>query len=124
MAIAIPLRRWGWPTGVLYVRPHHSHRLKGPDIAFLEEVAESLCTAIERSQYARVLEQRVESAIAERDRIWRLSPELLAGANARGRFVRVNPAVRAILGWTPGPFLAMPIEELANKEELPHLTAG
>ncbi|MBO1113756.1 GAF domain-containing protein [Bordetella petrii] len=121
MAIAIPLRRWGWPTGVLYVRPHHSHRLKGPDIAFLEEVAESLCNAIERSQYARVLEQRVESAIAERDRIWRLSPELLAVANARGHFVSVNPAVRAILGWTPEQFLAMPLEELAHEEDLPRI---
>src|SRR3546814_6883502 len=109
---------------MLYVRPHHSHRLQGPDIAFLEEVAESLCNAIERSQYARVLEQRVESAIAERDRIWRLSPELLAVANARGRFVSVNPAVRAILGWTPEQFLAMPLEELAHKEDLPQIRAS
>ncbi|MBO9353830.1 GAF domain-containing protein [Bordetella petrii] len=118
MAIAVPLRRWGWPTGMLYVRPQPDRRLKGPDIAFVEEVAERLCDAIERSQYARVLEQRVESAIAERDRIWRLSPELLAVVNARGRFVSVNPAVRAILGWTPEQFLAMPLEELVHAEDL------
>lgn len=118
VAIAIPLRRWGWPSGMLYVRPHRDHALKGPDIAFLEEVAERLCDAIERSQYARVLEQRVESAIAERDRIWRLSPELLAVANSRGRFVSVNPAVRVILGWTPEQFLAMPLEELVHSEDL------
>jgi len=116
-AIAVPLRRWGWPSGMLYVRPHPSHRLKGPDIAFIEGVAERLCEAIERSQYARVLEQRIESAIAERDRIWRLSPELLAVANARGRFVSVNPAVRTILGWTPEQFLAMPLAELAHPDD-------
>ena len=118
MAIAVPLRRWGWPNGMLYARPHPSSRLKGPDIAFIEEVAERLCEAIERSQYARVLEQRVESAIAERDRIWRLSPELLAVANARGRFVSVNPAVRAILGWTAEQFLAMPLAELVHPDDL------
>lgn len=121
MAIAVPLRRWGWPTGMLYVRSHIEHRLKGPDTAFVEEVAERLCDAVERSQYARVLEQRVESAIAERDRIWRLSPDLLAVASARGRFVSVNPAVRAILGWTQEQFLAMPLEELAHPEDLPHI---
>src|SRR3546814_16999749 len=71
-----------------------------------------------------MLEQRVESAIAERDRIGRLSPELLAVANARGRFVSVNPAVRAILGWTPEQFLAMPLEELAHKEDLPQIRAS
>jgi len=118
IAIAVPLRRWGCPNGLLYVRPHPSNRLKGPDIAFIEEVAERLCEAIERSQYARVLEQRVESAIAERDRIWRLSPELLAVANARGRFVSVNPAVRSILGWTAEQFLAMPLAELVHPDDL------
>ncbi|MCD0504133.1 PAS domain-containing protein [Bordetella petrii] len=117
-AIAVPLRRWGWPNGMLYVRPHRSSPLKGPDIAFIEEVGERICDAIERSQYARVLEQRVESAIAERDRIWRLSPELLAVMNARGRFVSVNPAVRAILGWTPEQFLAMPLAELVHAEDV------
>lgn len=120
-AIAIPLRRWGWPTGMLYVKSHIERRLKGPDTAFVEEVAERLCDAVERSQYARVLEQRVESAIAERDRIWRLSPDLLAVANARGRFVSVNPAVRAILGWTQEQFLAMPLRDLAHPEDLPHI---
>jgi len=124
MAIAVPLRRWGWPNGMLYVRPHPSNRLKGPDIAFIEEVAERLCEAIERSQYARVLEQRVESAIAERDRIWRLSPELLAVANARGRFVSVNPAVRGILGWTAEQFLAMPLAELVHPEDLRQVRAS
>jgi len=121
VAIAIPLRRWGWPTGMLYVRSHRSNPLKGTDIACVEGVAERLCDAIERSQYARVLERRVESAIAERDRIWRLSPELLAVANARGRFVSVNPAVRGILGWTPEQFLAMPMEDLAHADDLPRI---
>ncbi|MBV7486132.1 PAS domain S-box protein [Bordetella sp. BOR01] len=118
MAIAIPLRRWGWPTGLLYVRAQRSRPFKGADIGFIEETAERLCEAIERSQYARVLEQRIESAIAERDRIWRLSPELLAVANAHGRFVSVNPAVRTILGWTPEQFLAMPLRELIHPQDL------
>src|SRR5690606_13783 len=119
VAIAIPLRRWGWPTGMLYVRPHRSNPLKGTDLAFVEDGGRRLGGAIARSQYARVLERRVASPTAERDRIWRLSPALLAGANARGRFVSVDPAVRGIRGWTPEQFLARPMEDLAHADELP-----
>ncbi|AOB39922.1 GAF domain-containing protein [Bordetella parapertussis] len=122
-AIVVPLRRWGRADGTLLVRPDPTHPLKGTDIAFIEEAAERMCEAIERSQYARVLEQRVEHAIAERDRIWRLSPELLAVADHGGRLVSVNPAVRAILGWSPEQFLAMGLDEGVHPEDLASMQA-
>ena len=95
------MRRWARQGGALVVRPLSSSRLKPGDLAFIEEVAERMCDAVERSQYSRMLEQRVEHAIAERDRIWRLSPELLAVIDTKGRFVSVNPAVLPILGCVP-----------------------
>ena len=64
-----------------------------------------------------MLEQRVEHAIAERDRIWRLSPELLAVIDGQGRYVSVNPAVRPILGWTPEQFLAMGLRQLIHPDD-------
>ncbi|MDQ8033750.1 MAG: GAF domain-containing protein [Bordetella sp.] len=117
-ALAVPLRRWGRVGGALYVRPSEAGRIKGSDIAFIEEVAERVCDAIERAGYSKMLEQRVEFAIAERDRIWRLSPELLAVVNSEGRFISVNPAVRAILGWSPDQFLSMPLAELVHADDL------
>lgn len=116
-AIVVPMRRWGRHCGAMLVRPLAGSRLRPGDIAFIEEVAERICTAVERSQYARVLEQRVEGAIAERDRIWRLSPELLAVVDADGRFVSVNPAVRPILGWSPEQFLSMGLSELIHPDD-------
>lgn len=116
-AIVVPMRRWGRHGGALLVRPQASSRLKAGDLAFIEEVAERLCGAVERSQYARTLEQRVEDAIAERDRIWRLSPELLAVVDAHERFVSVNPAVRPILGWSPEQFLSMGLAELVHPDD-------
>ncbi|MBB1593026.1 PAS domain S-box protein [Achromobacter sp. UMC46] len=115
-AIVVPMRRWG-RHGALLVRPQATSRLRGSDIAFIEEVAERMCDAVERSQYARTLEQRVEDAIAERDRIWRLSPELLAVVDAHERFVSVNPAVRPILGWSPEQFLSMALTELVHPDD-------
>lgn len=117
-AIVVPMRRWGRQGGALLVRPLATSRLKAGDVAFLEEVCERLCDAVERSQYARTLEQRVEDAIAERDRIWRLSPELLAVVDGQDRFVSVNPAVRPILGWSPEQFLSMGLNELIHPDDL------
>jgi PAS domain S-box-containing protein len=117
-AIVVPLRRWGRHTGAMLACPASGSRLKNSDIAFLEEVAERMCGAVERSQYSRMLEQRVEDAIAERDRIWRLSPELLAVVDRQGRFVSVNPAVRPILGWTPEQFMSLALADLIHPDDL------
>ncbi|MEN4920400.1 GAF domain-containing protein [Achromobacter spanius] len=117
-AIVVPMRRWARQGSALVVRPLSTSRLKAADLAFIEEVAERMCDAVERSQYARMLEQRVENAIAERDRIWRLSPELLAIIDAKGRFVSVNPAVRPILGWSQDQFLSMHLAELIHPDDL------
>ncbi|WP_043519009.1 PAS domain-containing protein [Achromobacter arsenitoxydans] len=117
-AIVVPLRRWARQASAMVVRPLATSRLRAADLAFIEEVAERMCDAVERSQYSRMLEQRVENAIAERDRIWRLSPELLAVLDAQGRFVSVNPAVRSILGWSPDQFLSLRLAELIHPEDL------
>ncbi len=47
------------------------------------------------------LEQRVEAAIAERDRTWNNARDLLLVTDATGSFRAANPAWRAILGWRP-----------------------
>lgn len=115
--IVVPMDRWGRRGGALVVRTAADSRLKRGDVACIEDVTERLCGAVERSQYARMLEQRVEHAIAERDRIWRMSPELLAVIDAQGRYASVNPAVRPILGWTQEQFLAMRLSQLIHPED-------
>ena len=117
-AIVVPMRRWARQGGALLVRPLSTSQIKAGDLAFIEEVAERMCDAVERSQYSRMLEQRVEQAITERDRIWRMSPELLAVIDAKGRFASVNPAVQPILGWSPEQFLSMGLAELIHPDDL------
>jgi PAS domain S-box-containing protein len=46
------------------------------------------------------LENEVESRTRERDRLWKLSPDLMAVTDAAGRMVRANPAWATQLGWT------------------------
>ena len=45
------------------------------------------------------LERRIERAIAERDRIWRLSTDLMLVARFDGEVLAVNPAWTNVLGW-------------------------
>ena len=115
--IVVPMDRWGRRGGALVAQTAAGSRLKRGDVAGIEDVTERLCGAVERSQYARMLEQRVEHAIAERDRIWRMSPELLAVIDAQGRYASVNPAVRPILGWTQEQFLAMGLRQLIHPDD-------
>jgi PAS domain S-box-containing protein len=50
----------------------------------------------------------VEETRAERDRVWRLSRDLLAVADADGRLLAINPAWSAVLGWSEPELLMLP----------------
>lgn len=53
--------------------------------------------ALRRANQA--LEQRVASHVRERDRIWNLSPDLMAVCRPDGTLAAVNPAWESLLGW-------------------------
>ncbi len=61
-------------------------------------VAREQATALARLN--QDLERRVEERTRERDRIWRLSRDMLGVATADGVWLSVNPAWTAILGWS------------------------
>ncbi|MGK4925149.1 ATP-binding protein [Bordetella hinzii] len=115
--LVVPLGRWGRPESALLVRAAGPQGLPAADQACVEEVAERLCDATERSAHALQLQERVEQASAERDRIWRLSPEVLAIMDGRGRLLSVSPAVRSMLGWSPEQFVAMGFSTLLHPDD-------
>jgi PAS domain S-box-containing protein len=53
----------------------------------------------------------------ELDRIFTLSPDLIAVADFDGRFTRVNPAVEQVLGYTKEEFLARPYLDLVHPDD-------
>src|SRR6266700_5606290 len=64
------------------------------------------------------LEQQVAERTRERDRLWRVSDDLIGVANARGYWDAINPAATAILGWSQAELLAMPIAALWHPEDV------
>ena len=63
------------------------------------------------------LEERVERRTAERDRMWRLSKDIMLVADLQGTLFAVNPAFTAILGWTEAEVLATPLLDLVHPDD-------
>ncbi len=62
--------------------------------------------------------RRLEQRTAERDRIWRVSQDMLGVANGRGVWNHVNPAWTRILGWdSEGEPLGWTTEWLEHPED-------
>jgi PAS domain S-box-containing protein len=77
------------------------------------------------------LAERVEAQAQERDRIWKLSQDLLIVSELSGKILNVNPAWFAMLGWSPddlvgtsGEWLVHPYDRERSFAELSNLIAG
>ena len=69
------------------------------------------------------LEQRVEEAAQERARLWNVSEDLLVVTDMDGRFVSVNPAWNALLGYSEGDLLNNTSEWLVHPDDLANTRA-
>ncbi|APX87897.1 hybrid sensor histidine kinase/response regulator [Methylorubrum extorquens] len=63
------------------------------------------------------LEEQVAARTAERDQIWQASSDLLAVADFEGRFVSLNPAWSATLGWSEAELKAVPFLDFVHPED-------
>ena len=95
------------------------------------DITASKCQEHALLELNQTLESRVAERTRERDRIWRVSRELLVVSNRSGVFVTVNPAVKRVLGWTfeeatRRPFLEMvhPDDVASARQEFENLLRG
>ncbi|AWL07070.1 hybrid sensor histidine kinase/response regulator [Massilia oculi] len=63
------------------------------------------------------LEERVGRRTAERDRMWRLSKDIMLVADLQGVLSAVNPAFTTILGWLESEVLATPLLDLVHPDD-------
>ncbi|WP_238232828.1 hybrid sensor histidine kinase/response regulator [Methylobacterium thuringiense] len=71
----------------------------------------------ERRRQSEELERQVAARTAERDMIWRASSDMLCVANFEGRFVSLNPAWAATLGWTEAEMKASPFLDFVHPDD-------
>lgn len=63
------------------------------------------------------LEQQVAARTTERDRMWRLSTDLMLVCDLEGTLVSINPAWNALLGWEPNELVGRNFFELLHPED-------
>ena len=98
-----------------------------PDGSAPHGVGGVLATAFETTERVRnekalhVLTDRLESEVGqrtrERDRIWKVSEDLLGVANFDGYFLSVNPAWTNLLGWTEEEIKSLHVNELRHPDD-------
>jgi len=98
-----------------------------PDGSAPHAVGGVLATAFETTERVRnekalhVLTDRLESEVGqrtrERDRIWKVSEDLLGVANFDGYFLSVNPAWTNLLGWTEEEIKSLHVNELRHPDD-------
>ncbi|HWE75276.1 MAG TPA: PAS domain S-box protein [Stellaceae bacterium] len=83
---------------------------------------------MQNEQMLRKLNDRLEDEIAqrirERDRIWQVSEDLLGVSTFDGRFLAVNPAWTALLGWSEDEIRGMHVDLLRHPDDADYSRAG
>jgi PAS domain S-box-containing protein len=78
------------------------------------ERTQSLAEAVVELEHRR---RELDEALAEADRYFSISRDLLAIANTDGQFVRVNPAWQEVFGWTPAEMTERPFVDFVHPED-------
>ncbi|AWN39062.1 histidine kinase [Methylobacterium radiodurans] len=78
----------------------------------------------ELARLAGSLEQQVEERTRDRDRIWRLSTDVMLVARFDATIVAVNPAWTALFGWSEGELLGRPFMDLVHPDDVASTVAA
>jgi PAS domain S-box-containing protein len=98
-----------------------------PDVSASNGIGGVLATVFETTERVRnekalhVLTDRLESEVEqrtrERDRIWKVSEDLLGVANFDGYFLSANPAWTNLLGWSEDEVKSLHVNELRHPDD-------
>lgn len=75
-------------------------------------------TAAELARLNAELEQRVEERTRDRDRIWRLSTDIMVVADFEGRIHALNPAWTSLLGWERDELIGTDFVTLVHPDDV------
>jgi PAS domain S-box-containing protein len=89
----------------------------------VQAIAELRCKEEALRRLNASLTHQVAAHAADRDRLWRISPDVMAAASlATGRFLTVNPAFTDCFGWSAEEATARPFMEMVYPDDRPDVT--
>ena len=114
--------RW-WKSSFASFQPTENGPFK--IVCVTRDATERIQARASRTAYAKslqelneTLEQRVREATQERDRIWRLSGDLILVAGLDGTIKSLNPAWRTVLGWHGSALISTSFLDLVHPDDL------
>ena len=122
--VNLPLVEDGRFVALFFVNSVETRSWTPEELAFMRNVAERTRSAIERRRaesglraLATSLEQQVEERTRDRNRMWRLSTDIMLVADFQARIVAVNPAWTSLLGWGEDELMGRDFMSLIHPED-------
>jgi PAS domain S-box-containing protein len=122
--INAPLLENGRLVAIMYVHTTAPRRWTPDEIRLLEDVADrtwEACSRAKAAQELRALNERLEQEVAlrtaQRDRMWKLSSDVMLVAGLDAVIQSVNPAWRAVFGWAEHDMVGRNFIDLTHPED-------
>lgn len=130
LSVMAQVSNWPAPERGQTASPDHPPHPKGPRRAESRRLVGSLrdITIRKKNEIAlqslnRRLTDRMEQAVAERDRLWSVTDDFLATTDSAGLVHEVSDSWARMLGRTPGQLIGRPYAAIFHPEDLPHIEA-
>ena len=129
--VNVPLFQECRLEAVLFINSDRPRVWSVEELDFISDVAKLTQATIVRRrskrklhQLATAMERQVAERTRDRDRLWRLSGDLMLIADSQGGIVRSNPAWTEILGWLPEDLIGVNLFTLIHPDDLAHTQNG
>jgi PAS domain S-box-containing protein len=121
----VPLLENGAPAAIMYIHDLEPRRWTPAEISLLKDVADRTWEAMGRAkatlalrQLNESLEREVQERTAERDRMWKLSTDIMLVADFETKIISVNPAWTSLLGWHEDDLVGRSYTEFLHHEDV------
>ncbi|OYV35571.1 MAG: hypothetical protein B7Z80_17965 [Rhodospirillales bacterium 20-64-7] len=128
--VNVPLLQNGELAALVYVQQTEPRRWTPDEIELVKDVADRTWEARSRARAAQALralneslEQEIASRTAQRDRMWRLSSDVMLVADFDGVIESVNPAWNSLFGWSAHEVAGRSFVDLTHPEDRPAIRA-
>jgi PAS domain S-box-containing protein len=123
----VPLLEDAAPAAMMYIHDAAPRHWAEEEISLLKDIADRTWEAMGRAKATQALrdlneslERQVQERTAERDRMWRLSTDVMMVADFSARIVSVNPAWKTLLGWTEAELAGQPYMDFIHPDDVPN----
>jgi PAS domain S-box-containing protein len=124
-AVNMPITEQSGFVAIIYTNHESVREWSNAELIFMRDVANRTRVAIERRRaeqdlraIAASLEQQVAARTIERDRIWRLSIDLILIVQMDARIVATNPAWTRTLGWQEDELIGSNLLDLLHPDDV------